>query len=152
MAHYALLNEEKVVISVIAGVDEETEDTDWEKFYGQLYGCECKRTSYNTHGGVHVNGGVPFRKNYAGIDYTYDETRDAFIPPKPYQSWLLNEDTCQWEAPSPIPTDAVFYEWNEEVGGWTAIEIPVPDDYDPATDPLMIEWLANAEHSRSPDN
>ena len=81
-----------------------------------------KQTSYNTHGGVHNNGGTPLRKNHAGIGYTYDETRDAFIPPKPYQSWILNEDTCLWNAPVAMPTTELeenqYYSWNESIVNW----------------------------------
>jgi hypothetical protein len=77
-----------------------------------------KQTSYNTIGGVHNNGGTPLRKNHAGIGYTYDEDRDAFIPPKPFNSWILNEDTCLWEAPVSYPTDGQKYEWNEDTQQW----------------------------------
>jgi hypothetical protein len=83
---------------------------------------EWIQTSYNTHGGVHANGGTPLRKNYAGIGYTYDRTRDAFIPPKPFASWVLNEDTCLWDAPVPMPTDGKMYQWDEAAGAWTEIE------------------------------
>ena len=75
------------------------------------------QTSYNTQGGVHVNGGTPLRKNYAGIGYTYDEQRDAFIPPKPYASWTLNEDTCLWEPPVPEPKDHPR-DWDEQTQNW----------------------------------
>ena len=81
-----------------------------------------KQTSYNTHGGVHSSGGTPFRKNHAGIGYTYDEDRDAFIPKKPYQSWVLNETTCGWEAPIAMPTETLeenqHYIWNESIINW----------------------------------
>ena len=76
------------------------------------------QTSYNTYGGVHANGGTPLRKNYAGIGYTYDSQRDAFIPPKPYPSWVLLEDTCQWTAPVAYPTDGKQYQWDENVLIW----------------------------------
>ena len=79
------------------------------------------QTSYNTQGGVHLLGGTPLRKNFAGIGYTYDETRDAFIAPKPFDSWLLNEDTCQWESPTPYPTDGKDYQWDEEQQNWKEI-------------------------------
>ena len=79
---------------------------------------EWIQTSYNTHGGQHRNGGTPLRKNYAGIGYSYDRTKDAFIPPKPYPSWVLNEDTCLWGAPTPMPTDDKFYEWDETTTSW----------------------------------
>jgi hypothetical protein len=83
-----------------------------------------KQTSYNTVGGVHKLGGTPFRKNYAGIGYTYDETRDAFIAPKPFNSWILNETTCIWEAPVAYPVDNNVnnrYKWNEEIQNWELI-------------------------------
>ena len=76
------------------------------------------RTSYNTHKGVHKLNGTPFRKNYAGIGYTYDEVRDAFIPQKPHESWTLNEETCQWEAPIAQPEEVGPYLWNEDNGTW----------------------------------
>ncbi len=124
MAHYAFLDENNIVTEVIPGRDEwEVVDgiTDWEAAYGATRNQVCKRTSYNTVGGVHANGGTPYRKNYAGIGYTYDESRDAFIPPKPYDSWVLDEEICQWEAPTPYPTDGVMYQWNEETTNWKAI-------------------------------
>jgi hypothetical protein len=81
-----------------------------------------KQTSYNTHGGVHTNGGTPFRKNFAGIGYTYDEDRDVFIPKKPFNTWILNEDTCLWESPIPMPTEQLeenqYYSWNESITNW----------------------------------
>jgi hypothetical protein len=76
------------------------------------------QTSYNTYGGQHRNGGTPLRKNYAGIGFTYDRTKDAFIPPKPFPSWTLNEDTCLWDAPTSMPTDGKFYEWDETTTSW----------------------------------
>jgi len=89
-----------------------------------------KQTSYNTHGGVHSNGGTPFRKNYAGLGYTYDANRDAFIPPKPYNSWVLNETTCLWNAPVAMPSDVgqgdppKRYTWNEETRTWDLVTTP----------------------------
>ena len=86
------------------------------------------QTSYNTLGGVHVLGGTPLRKNYAGAGYTYDSGRDAFIPPSPFNSWLLNEDTCLWEAPTPMPTDDKQYQWDEETLSWVEIPtLPTPE-------------------------
>jgi hypothetical protein len=82
-----------------------------------------KKTSYNTHGGIHLLGGIPFRKNHAGIGYIYDETRDAFIAPKPYNSWILNESTCIWEAPVSKPNDDNKYIWNEEIKNWDLLDI-----------------------------
>ena len=79
------------------------------------------QTSYNTHGGVHALGGTPLRKNYAGLGYTYDISRDAFIPPKPVASWILNEDTCLWDAPVPMPTDGKMYRWDEETIQWVVV-------------------------------
>jgi len=80
-----------------------------------------KQTSYNTYGGVHKLGGTPFRKNHAGKGFTYDEDRDAFIPKQPYNSWTLNESTCQWEAPSAKPDDGKKYIWNESTKSWDEI-------------------------------
>lgn len=119
MAHYAFLDENNIVTEVIPGKDEGDDGIDWEQHYGEFRGQGCKRTSYNTVGGVHTGGGTPFRKNYAGIGYTYDAQRDAFIPPQPFASWLLNEQTCQWEAPVPSPTDNNMYVWDEQSQSWT---------------------------------
>jgi hypothetical protein len=116
MAHYAFLDENNIVTEVIVGKEES--NFNWEQQYGMFRGQLCKRTSYNTYGGVHKNGGTPFRKNYAGIGYIYDQNRDAFIPPKPYNSWLLNENTCTWESPIPYPQDNNKYDWNEENQSW----------------------------------
>ena len=121
MAHYAFLDESNIVTEVIVGKNEGEEGTDWEVHYGNFRGQTCKRTSYNTIAGMHNSGGVPFRKNYAGIGYTYDGTRDAFIPPKPYPSWLLDEGTCQWEAPVPMPDDSELYAWDEAAGEWAIV-------------------------------
>ncbi len=76
------------------------------------------QTSYNTRGGQHILGGTPLRKNYAGAGYTYDSERDAFIPPQPYPSWVLDETTCQWQTPTPMPTDDKMYTWDEETTSW----------------------------------
>ena len=122
MAHYAFLNMQNVVTEIIVGKDETDGPKNWEIHYGNIREQVCKRTSYNTKGGVHINGGTPFRKNYAGVGYTYDETRDAFIPPKPYNSWILNEDTCLWNAPIEYPTDGNNYNWNEETQQWDLSE------------------------------
>ena len=119
MAHYAFLDENNIVTEVIVGKEEG--NFNWEQQYGSFRGQLCKRTSYNTIGGVHNNNGTPFRKNYAGIGYTYDEARDAFIPPKPYQSWILNETTCLWEAPIRYPTDGQGYNWNESTLSWDLV-------------------------------
>ena len=116
MAHYAILDENNVVTQIIVGKNEYDMLNgmlmDWEQYYGG------KRTSYNTQGGVHLTGGTPFRKNYAGIGYTYDPVRDAFIPPKPYPSWILNEQTCLWDPPVAMPDDGKMYQWDEATTSW----------------------------------
>lgn len=128
MAHYAFLNMSNIVTEVIVGKDETDGPTNWEIHYGNIREQVCKRTSYNTKGGIHYTDGVAsadqskaFRKNYAGIGYTYDESRDAFIPPKPFDSWTLNETSCLWEAPVAYPDDGQMYEWNEETQTWDLI-------------------------------
>ena len=128
MAHYAQLDNSSVVINVITGNDEPPSvggipgtDLYWEKFYTQETGIVHIKTSYNTHCNVHTFGKEPFRKNFAGIGYTYDADRDAFIPPKPYPSWNLNEDTCTWKAPFPVPDTNNLYMWNEEKMDWDLI-------------------------------
>ena len=113
MAHFAKI--ENGIVTQVNVIDEEYFHANRETRYtGQWV-----QTSYNTQGGVHLLGGTPLRKNYAGIGYTYDEARDAFIPPKPFNSWLLNEDTCQWDAPVAYPTDGKLYIWDEEQQQWT---------------------------------
>jgi hypothetical protein len=117
MAHYAFLDDNNIVTEVIVGIDE-TELIEGEApdvWYGKFRSQTCVRTSYNGN----------IRKNYAGIGYTYDEERDAFIPPKPFASWLLDEDTCQWESPVPYPSDApegTWYIWDEENQDWVQPE------------------------------
>jgi len=123
MAHYAFLDNSNIVTEVIVGKNEGEENTDWEVHYGNFRNQVCKRTSYNTSGGQHNNGGIPYRKNYAGIGYSYDLIRDAFIAQKPYASFILNEDTCLWEAPVPYPTDGERYLWNEETISWDLVSI-----------------------------
>ena len=125
MAHFAKLDENNVVIFVTVGRDEDNgKEAELSARTGDVY----KQTSYNTHGGVHALGGTPFRKNYAGLGYTYDAGRDAFIPQKPYASWLLNETTCLWESPVPYPTDVGTeenpkrYSWDEATTSWILIE------------------------------
>ena len=107
-----LLKDSNGVEQEINGIDFLTKLTGWAIW---------KQTSYNTHGGIHSNGGTPFRKNHASIGYTYDEDRDAFIPKKPYNSWILNENTCQWESPVAYPTDGQRYQWNEQIQNWELI-------------------------------
>lgn len=130
MAHYAFLDSNNVVIQVIVGRDEdEVVDgiSDWEAFYGELHGMKCVRTSWNSKAGkrMDMNAAPPvvindshFRFNYAGIGYIYDEQRDAFIPPKPYASWTLNESTCEWNSPVPYPDDEKPYVWDESKKNW----------------------------------
>lgn len=113
MAHYAFLDENNIVTEVIPGKDEweVLDGLTPEEWYGNFRGQRCVRTSYNGN----------IRKNYAGIGYTYDEERDAFIPPKPAMSWILNEDTCKWEAPIPYPQDGKDYLWNENHRNWEEV-------------------------------
>lgn len=120
MAHYAFLDQNNIVTEVIVGKDEGEDGIDWESRYGEFRGQVCKRTSYNTAAGQHPEGN-PFRKNYAGIGYAYDQSRDAFIPPKPFESWVLNEQTCLWDSPIPIPDDGKRYFWDEPSQSWVEI-------------------------------
>ena len=121
MAHYAYLDQNNIVTMIIVGKNENEEPGNWEEYYG------AKRTSYNTRGGLYYNPitnqpdidqSKSFRKNYAGIGYTYDADKDAFIPPKIHNSWILNENTCLWEAPILYPNDGQMYVWNEETLSW----------------------------------
>ena len=113
MAHYAFLDENNIVTEVIVGIDETEliEGLDPEIWYGNFRGQVCKRTSYNGN----------IRKNYAGIGYTYDADRDAFISPKPFNSWILNEETCTWQAPTPRPSGDGMYQWVEDDLNWQLI-------------------------------
>ena len=126
MAHYAFLNENNIVTEVIPGKDEGEDGIDWEIWYGEFRGQTCKRTSYNTSAGVHEKNGTPFRKNYAGVGFTYDAQRDAFIPPKPFPSWVLNEETCLYDPPTPYPKDENrnVYVWNEGTTTWERLMYP----------------------------
>ena len=123
MSHFAEIDENNIVLRVLV-IEQDVIDSG-------LVGNPSKwiQTSYNTHRGVHLDpktnqpdGGVALRKNYAGIGYSYDQTRDAFIPPKPFNSWILNETTCDWEAPVAIPDDGQKYIWNETNKSWDLIE------------------------------
>ena len=134
MAHYVYLDENNIVTQVIVGPDEGTEPEgveSWEAYFSVKGKGQALRTSYNTYGGVHYTNGAPsedqrkaLRFNYAGLNFTYDPDRDAFIPPKPFESWVLNEDTCLWEAPIAYPEDGNDYTWDEESGAW----VVVPED------------------------
>lgn len=132
MAHYAFLDDDSIVVAVIVGRDEDDlvdGVTSWEEHYGETHGFACKRTSYHAQGGRRVivdddgqaeDTGPGFRKNYAGIGYRYDEERDAFIPPAPFPSWVLDETTCLWEPPVPRP-DSGWWTWDESVPGWVEV-------------------------------
>jgi len=128
LAHFAKLDSNNVVIFVTVGRDEDNgKEAELTARTGDVY----KQTSYNTRGGVHYQAdGTPsadqskaFRKNYAGLGYTYDAGRDAFIPPKPYNSWVLNETTCLWDAPVAMPTDGKRYSWDEATTSWVEMEM-----------------------------
>ena len=129
MAHYAFINENNIVTEVIVGKDEDDLDTlpegfaDWEEWYADFRGQTCKRTSYNTIANTHTGDGTPFRGNYAGIGFSYDEVNDVFLAPKPYPSWVLNETTWTWEAPVAYPTDGEAYIWNENQGNWELVNV-----------------------------
>lgn len=127
MAHFAKLDENNIVIFVTVGRDE---DEGKELELSQRTGDTYRRTSYNTRGGVHYDSQTnepsadqskAFRKNYAGLGYSYDEARDAFIPPQPFASWVLNEDTCLWDAPVPYPQDGNIYTWDENTLNWQLV-------------------------------
>jgi hypothetical protein len=126
MASFAKIGLNNKVIEVLSVVNEVLHDSNGVEqesigidFLTKLTGWAIwKQTSYNTKAGVHDKNGIPFRKNHAGIGYTYDEDRDAFIPPKPFNSWILNENTCLWEAPVAHPTDGKNYSWNETTKNW----------------------------------
>jgi hypothetical protein len=115
MAHFAKVVDGKVSQVIVA--EKEFFDTFVDSSPG-----EWIQTSYNTHGGVHATGGTPMRKNYAGVGFTYDRTKDAFIPPQPFASWTLNDSTCLWNAPVAMPQDGKQYTWDEATTAW--VEVP----------------------------
>jgi hypothetical protein len=130
MAHYAFLDENNVVTEVITGKNEG--NFDWEQQYASFRGQACKRTSYNTRGGIYYDPETnepsadqtkAYRKNYAGIGYIYDNKLDAFIPPKPYESWVLDEVSCLWNAPIVRPNDDKLYGWDEPSLSWKELVI-----------------------------
>ena len=133
MAHFCKLGVGNIVERVeVVSNDVATTEQAGVDFLNNLYGTNdvWKQTSYNTVGGVHQLGGTPFRKNYAGIGFTYDQTRDAFIPPKPHNSWIFNETTCLWNPPIPEPTltqeqidNNNYYKWNEDNRSWDLKQI-----------------------------
>lgn len=112
MAHFAEIVDGTVARVIVA---------DTQEWCEQNLGGTWVQTSYNTQGGVHALGGTPLRKNYAGIGYSYDAGRDAFIPPKPFESWLLDEDTCLWNAPVAMPTEGGPFTWDEDSQSWVAV-------------------------------
>lgn len=116
MAHFAKVNNGIVEQVIVA--EPEFFNTFVDSSPGQWI-----QTSYNTYGGVHINGGTPLRMNYAGIGFTYDATKDAFIPPQPFPSWVLNESTCLWDAPIAHPEDGLMYRWDEPTTSWVAVEV-----------------------------
>jgi hypothetical protein len=119
MAHFAEIDENNIVTRVLV-VDNDQEDRGQEFLATDLgLGGTWIKTSYNTIAGAHSNGGTPLRKNYAGIGYTYDSVRDAFYAPKPFASWTLDEETCTWNSPTPMPVEeGKFFTWNEETTSW----------------------------------
>ena len=124
MAHFAKLDSNNVVTEVVVvHNDVATSESAGAEFLNNLYGTNdtWKQTSYNTKKGQHTKGGTPFRKNFAGKGYTYDASKDAFIPPKPYNSWTLNETTCLWESPVAKPGGDNIYEWNEDTTSWDLV-------------------------------
>tara|TARA_S200002703_G_scaffold149310_1_gene146724 strand:- start:40 stop:501 length:462 start_codon:yes stop_codon:yes gene_type:complete len=150
MAHYSFINIENIVVEVITGKDEDDLETlpegfaSWEEYYEtKRDGLTCKRTSYNTSMNEHHDGGTAFRGNYAGIGYSYNAELDVFLAPKPFEDWILNETTMNWEAPVPFPSDANYdrdtslpvkhYEWNEMSQSWVVI---VTENYNSETE----EW------------
>jgi hypothetical protein len=143
MAHFAEIDALHKVIQVVVLDDKDTQDSNGNeeesigaKYLHDGFGGTWLRTSYNTVTGEHILGGTPFRKNYAQLGYAYDETRNAFIPPKPYPSWTLNEDMCIWDSPVPYPgsypsgsgletgeTDVTQYQWNEDTTSWDEVDM-----------------------------
>ena len=127
MAHFVRIENGVVVQGIVVSNQDTADEHGVEKeeigaaFCSNLLGGTWKQTSYNTHGGVHSSGGTPLRKNHAGIGYTYDETLDAFIAPKPYASWVLDQDKAQWKAPVDYPTDEGRFTWNEATTSWVEV-------------------------------
>ena len=118
MSHFAQIDENNIVTNVIVAEQDFIDSG--------AVGDPSKwiQTSYNTQAGEHKLGGTPLRKNYAGIGYSYDATKDAFIPPKPFNSWVLNDTTCLWDAPVAMPTDGKLYNWDEDTTSWVEVVIP----------------------------
>ena len=124
MAHFAKINESNIVTQVVVVNDSDgNNDTNGQNFLNNLFKTThtWKKTSYNTYGNTHRLGGTPYRKNFASVGFTYDSSRDAFIEPKPYNSWTLDETTCLWESPVAYPSDGKSYEWDEDNKQWVEI-------------------------------
>jgi hypothetical protein len=122
MAHYAILDDNNYVTKVLTGPDEVNDDhIDFEDEFGKIFNARCKRTSYHTYGNQHKNGGTPFRGNYAWIGFKYDDAKNAFITPQPYPSWVLNQETFLWEAPTPQPNTTNLWGWFEPNQEWIMI-------------------------------
>ena len=124
MAHFAKINESNIVTQVVVVNDSDgNNDTDGQNFLNNLFKTThtWKKTSYNTYGNTHRLGGTPYRKNFASVGFTYDSSRDAFIEPKPYNSWTLDETTCLWEPPVAYPSDGKSYEWDEDNRQWVEV-------------------------------
>lgn len=127
MAHYAFIDSNNVVLSVMSGKDENESGADWESYYSKITGYRCLRTSYNTIRGTHLHGKEQFRYNYAGIGYIYIEELDAFIPPKTYSSWVLDESIMNWVPPMNEPTNKYFY-WDDVQKKWVVVTEADMDD------------------------
>lgn len=122
MAHYAFIDENGIVVDVIVGREPSDGGVDWEAFYAARRGLRCKRTSYNTKGNLHRTGGVPFRGNFAGKGYRYDESLDVFIPPQPHASWSFDPVSCSWVPPTPRPSSGRF-RWDESTLAWVPVSL-----------------------------
>ena len=127
MSHFANLDENNIVTNVVVCDNNDPNGDEGYQWLIDNLGGRWVQTSMNTLFGVHKFGGVPLRKNYAGIGYTYDEQRDAFIPPKPFDSWVLDEETCQWQPPVPAPsvTESIGWQWNEEALNWDSVDLTI---------------------------
>ena len=123
MSHWAEINENNIVTRVLVGNNDDINGDEGYKWLIDNLSGVWKKTSYNTKAGQHKEGGTPFRKNYAGVGFTYDESRDAFIPPKPFDSWILDEETCQWNSPVRLPDEENLYFWDEAELKWVASNV-----------------------------
>jgi hypothetical protein len=136
MAYYAFLDNDNTVVEVITGNEENSEGINWEEWYGNYRGLTCKRTSYNTFAGKHSNPNKQqFRYNFAGVGFKFDSSKGehgAFIPPKTYPSWVLDEDSCTWISPIPMPEDDTkYWVWNEGTVSWDEYIPPMPENIQP---------------------